>query len=337
MDLNLVRVFVAVYETGNLTRAAERLYLTQPAISQALGRLRAAIADELFVRRGRVMEPTAHSREIYPTLRDALDRIDNTAMALRAFDPGTTTLRFRIALSELGETTYLAPIVAALRAAAPNAGVDAVPLEGEKVRDWLQNGEIDIAITSAPDVGPFEQATLKAEPYVVLMAAHHPLARRGLDLQRYLAAPHAVVTGDSARPALDAALVHVGGLGPPVVTLKRFAALPLLIASTDLIASVPLTVGTEWLATWPLTIADLPIDVAPVPVRLYLRAGSLSRAPTVWLRDLVLNAIRELKMPNIGMSPPPHLQTPANAVALGSPIALSGAFASHVSHQEGRA
>ena len=126
MDLNLLRAFVAIYEARSLTGAASLLFITQPAVSQSLSRLRREMADDLFFRDGRERTPTPFADELYPTIRESLDRIQD-AVATRGFDPSASQRRFRIALSELGEIHWLAPIAGTLRAAAPRVRLDAPP------------------------------------------------------------------------------------------------------------------------------------------------------------------------------------------------------------------
>ena len=127
MDLNLVRTFVAVYEDRNLTHAASRLYVSQPAVSQALAKLRRALADPLFTRTGRTMEPTPLARSVYPGFRDSLVSIDRALDTVHTFDPRTSDHRFRVAMSELGEIGYFPALFSATRAEAPRVSVDVVP------------------------------------------------------------------------------------------------------------------------------------------------------------------------------------------------------------------
>ncbi|MFV0375068.1 LysR family transcriptional regulator [Microbacterium sp.] len=304
MDLNLLRVFVAIYETRNLTRTAESLHVTQPAVSQALQRLRRGIGDELFVRSGREMTPTLHSTQIYPDVRAALARIANAVSAIRDFDASTTALEFRFALSELGETTYLPPITAAIRSAAPHARIRVIPLVDGQSADLLESGSTDILISSTPALAGRESTVLKSESYVVMMNARHPLAESGaLTLETYSAASHASVSGDTARPSLDVALNSLSR--PPRVVLvhTRFAALPHVLQSTDLLATVPASVAAAWVESWPLVVRPLPLDLPPVPVRLYLRNAGDDDAHLRWLRDATLEAIHGVSDPNIAVVP----------------------------------
>lgn len=292
MDLNLLRTFVAVYETRSLTEAAARLYVTQPATSQAVGRLRRELDDPLFERAGREMAPTPLAESLFPRLRDALAQIDRTIGAVHGFDPAASDRHFRIALSELGEVGYFPEILQAVRRAAPGVRIEAVPLDTRLLPEWLAKGTIDLAVTSSPVSGSFESVALKSQRYAVLMSERHPLAVTGVDLDSYLAASHVIVSGDSGRPNLQAALARLGASVRAPVTVTHFASLPPLLAgAADLIATVPDTIASAWATSWPLAVRDLPFAVASVEVSLYKRATTQQMAALDWFFDTVQRAV----------------------------------------------
>ncbi|REE05082.1 LysR family transcriptional regulator [Citricoccus muralis] len=303
MDLNLLRTFVAVYESRSLTSAAARLYVTQPAVSQALTRMRRQWDDPLFHRVGRTMEPTAAAHAIYPSFRDALMTIDRALDAVHSFDPATSDRRFTVAMSELGEIGYFPALFATVRSSAPNIGIDVVSLDLEQLPEWLARGTVDLAVTSLPIAGSFEHRVLKSERYAVLMGQHHPLAFKGTDntdraapalaLDDYLGADHAVVAGDSGRPALDAALRRLGAPIHPAVSVRHFASLPpLLSAPNHLIATVPASIARGWAETWPVVLRDLPFELPGVEISLLKRTTSQHTAALDWFHGTVLHALR---------------------------------------------
>jgi len=297
LDLNLLRTFVAIYESRSLTGAAQCLFVTQPAVSQSLARLRREVADELFYRCGREMVPTPYATEFYPTVRDSLARIDGAVDAVRGFEPGHSTHRFRMALSELGEMRYLPLIVAAVRAEAPSVAVDVTPLDNDLLLEQLTKGLVDLGITSTALIGDFEPVTLKLEPYMLLVARGHPLVGAEVDLPTYLAASHVMVAGDSGRPNIAMAFDRIGGGPRPRVTVNHFSALPPILVASDLVATVPVSVAEEWAATWPLAYASLPFHVEAASVRLYTRTTHPDAAPLAWFRRTVLEAIKGHDVP----------------------------------------
>ncbi|GAA1123290.1 LysR family transcriptional regulator [Citricoccus alkalitolerans] len=293
MDLNLLRTFVAVYESRSLTAAAVRLYVTQPAVSQALTRMRRQWDDPLFHRAGRSMEPTAAAHAIYPAFRDALMTIDRALDAVHSFNPASSDRRFTVAMSELGEIGYFPALFAAVRAAAPGIGIDVISLDLEQLPDWLTRGTVDLAVTSLPISGAFEHQVLKSERYAVLMGEDHPLAAPPLTLEDYLKTDHAVVAGDSGRPALDAALRRLGAPVHPAVSVRHFASLPpLLSAPNHLIATVPASIARGWAETWPVVLRDLPFELPGVEISLLKRTTSQHTAALDWFHGTVLHALR---------------------------------------------
>lgn len=295
MDLNLLRTFVAIYEARSLTAAATRLFVTQPAVSQSLNRLRREVEDELFYRSKREMVPTPFATALYPTVRDSLSRIEGAVETSRGFAPETSSHRFRMALSELGEMRYLPHIISAVQARGPLIGIDVTLLDTPRLPDQLTRGLVDLAVTSTALPGAFERVTLKMEPYALLMRANHPLAGIHIDEVAYRAARHVAVLGDSGRPNVEAALDRMGGVPTPSLTVNHFSALPLTLVSTDLVSTVPRSVAEEWLETWPLAVADLPFHVDPITVRLYTRTTHRDAASLAWFRDTALSAIATVR------------------------------------------
>ncbi|WP_460773137.1 LysR substrate-binding domain-containing protein [Microbacterium sp. GXF7504] len=293
MDLNLIRVFVAVAETRSLTAAAARLYVTQPAVSQALSRLRRELDDPLSVRSGREMTPTPLANSVYPGFREALSAVDRTLDAVHGFEPATSERLFRIAMSELGEIGWLPAIVGAVRAQAPRMRIEVVPMDVAALPEWLGRGTVDLAITPSPVPGRFDRVLLKSQAYGVVMSRRHPLAGTGMTLEDYAAAAHAVVTGDSGAPVLQQAL-RAHGVEPEArVALNQFASLPpMLTAGHDLIATMPDTIAEGWARTWPLVVEPLPFEMPPVRVRLYRRSTTQHAAALEWLFRTVARAVR---------------------------------------------
>jgi len=294
VDLNLLRAFVAVYELRSLTAAADRLFVSQPAVSQSLSRLRRDLDDPLFQREGRSMLPSRLAESLYPEFRAALARIDGALDDARAFDPTSSERRFRIALSELGELGYLAAILAAVRAVAPRVVVEAVPLDIAALPEWLSRGTVDLAISSSPVVGAFERTTVKSESYVALMSARHPLAHRELTLAAYAGANHIWVASDSGLPNVTEALGRTGVVVAPRVVVNHYSALPGLLLGGDYLATAPGSFVASWSQTWAVKARPLPFEVQPVQVKLFLRSTSQQSAALRWFHRTVLDALHHV-------------------------------------------
>lgn len=293
MDLNLVRVFVAIHETQSLTLAAQRLHVTQPAVSQALGRLRRGLDDPLFEREGRRMRPTPAADDLFPVFRDALAALDRAVDDVRGFDPARSEHRFRIAMSELGEIAWAPGIVRRIRERAPRASVEIVPIDVRELPEWLGRGTVDLAITPSPVPGGFAHSIVKSQEYAVVMSRQHPLASGPLRLEDYVAADHAAVSGDSGLPSLLRAQSLAGATIRPRATVARFASLPaVLAADSSLVATVPASIALSWARSQPLATVPLPFPMDPVAVRLYRRSTTERLAALEWFRDAVERAVR---------------------------------------------
>lgn len=293
VDLNLVRVFVAVFESRSLTVAASRLFVTQPAVSQSLARLRRELDDPLFEREGRVMRPTPLAESLFPAFQASLAGIDRALAGVRGFDPGDSQRVFRLALSELGEIGWLPAIVRAVRAEAPGARVEVAALDLAALPDWLARGTIDLAITADTVVGGIEGVAIKTEAYGVLCSMRHPRAATGFDLGAYRDAAHVALASDSGAPVLAEAQARAGVRGDPRVALRHVATLPALLAENDdLVATIPGSIAAGFVDSWPLVTHPLPFEMAPVELRLHRRATTQHAAALDWFHDTVAGAVR---------------------------------------------
>lgn len=292
MDLNLIRVLVAVYETGGTTAAARRLYVTPPAISQSLTRLRREVEDPLFVREGNTMQPTPVAQTLYAQWSQALVTVDCSLDAARNFDPAGTRRHVRIGMTELGEVGWLPDVVRALRAAAPGVSVSVLPVEPESLQEWLSKGKVDLAISPTLLPRSFEADVIKSQPYSVIASAENALAGQALTVETYARAEHLQVAGDLGREHLDAVHRHAGLEIEARVVVHRVAAVPpALVANPDLLAVVPESIARGWAGAWPLTVWDLPLAMDPVVVRLYKRQTSQHSTFLDWLHATVLRAV----------------------------------------------
>lgn len=292
MDLNLVRVFVAVYETRSLTLAGARLYVTQSAISQSLGKLREQFDDPLFVRSGREMRPTPISEQLFPSFRSALGSIDRTLDDMRGFSAETTERVFRVALSELGEIGWLPTIYQAMHELAPHARLDVLSLSLTELEEWLNRGTVDLAITPAEVNGVFERTHIKWQSYVLIMATMNPFANVEFTLENYRESPRVAVAGDSGTLFVEAAQQRAGLTLTPAVRIQHVATLPHLISeSPDLIAVVPESIAQGWESKWAITSRPLPFEMPPIELNLYRRQSSENTAALDWFYSVVGQAI----------------------------------------------
>jgi len=202
LDLNLLRVFDSVMTEQNLTRAANRLAMTQPAVSNALKRLRDALGDELLMRTAHGVKPTPRAEELWPSVRRALSELE-AAVAPTEFDISKVQATFRMAMADATAVLWLPSLVRSIESAAPGVNVRMVPLTTREPRPMLLRGDIDLAIGFFPGVvaqlsgGPYtpiRHERLYSGQYVCVMRKNHPLANEDLTIDTYCAANHLLVS-----------------------------------------------------------------------------------------------------------------------------------------------
>jgi DNA-binding transcriptional LysR family regulator len=298
-DLNLARVFVLLYETGSVTVTADTLHVTQPTVSYSLGKLRRHFGDELFRRTGRGLAPTSVAQRMYEPLHRALTEIDGALRQVEEFDPATTSARFTLALSDLGEVTLLPRLVATARERAPHVSFSVRPLDVDDVERQLVRGELD-AFVATPVLTSHRtvRVPLFRERYVGLVAAEHPrITSDRVTMAQLEHEHHATVVGPSGHVGPRSALAAQGLLDRVVVEVSRFSALPYLLETTDLVAILPAYVAEAFTASHRLRTVRLPFGTEPIEVAAYARHEA-SRTPSQrWLVGFLVEVLGEQVSP----------------------------------------
>lgn len=259
-DLNLIRIFLAVARCGNVTEAGNQLGLTQSSVSHALGRMRTLCNDRLFVSTSKGMLPTAAAQAMVAPLAEALALATRTVQKASAFDPALDARNFTLILSEIGELTYVPPLIAYLGKHAPNITLNILPIPSGAHYEALAHGTADIAIGTYPaDKPDFHEDPLFVQPYVCMLRADHPSIRGSLSLEQYLAATHVVVDPPGRGPGIvEQALEAMGCERKVVARLPHFLAGPLVLRQSDYLMTVP-----AW--TWQVLGSPAHIRCLPLP------------------------------------------------------------------------
>ncbi len=304
-DLNLLKVFDAVMGERNLTRAAHQLALTQPAISNALRRLREAVGDELLVRQGRGLEPTPRALELWPAVREVLERLQST-LTPTAFDPAQARTTFVLTLADSTAAELMPPLVDAIAHQAPGVSLRVVPLTTRDPRKLLQDGHADLAIGNFPavlaDLGeraaadgavPFLHHRLFVGDYVCVMRHGHPLAGQALTLESFCAARHMLVSfSGRAYGFVDEALASLQQSRHVVLTVNQFFTAGRVVINSDLLTVLPRHfVGVTGFADQ-LVIRELPFRVAPIQIDALWHPRHHGSSAHAWLRQLVVEQAR---------------------------------------------
>src|SRR6476661_5482311 len=209
IDLNLLRVFDAVLHERGVTPAAGRLGLTQPAVSNALARLRVLFGDPLFLRTPGGMDATPFARELAGPVRQALALLESALAHGPGFDPATSTRAFRFYMSDLGQIEFLPPLVERVQREAPGVRLEAAGLDVEDIAAALAAGALDLAVGFLPSLSaPVRRTALFRDPYVCLMRADHQI--KALTKKSFLTALHVLVTYRGGHRVIEEAFERAG-------------------------------------------------------------------------------------------------------------------------------
>lgn len=297
LDLNLLHVAVALLDAGSVTRAAEALGMSQPAVSGALARLRRHFGDPLFVRAPVGMAPTPRGAQVADTARAILRTVDEKLRPDLAFEPARRHRPFTFALSDVGEIVFLPRLVESLVAASPDTPVRSVSLRPAALAAALEAGDVDLAIGYFPDLktADFFQQRLFTHRFVCLLRDGHPLARQPLSLGDFLAAQHVVVQSEGRSQEIFETWLEAQGLTRRVaVYTPHFLGVRRLVASSDLIATVPHALGAEHARPGHgIRVVAPPFAPPRIELRQHWHRKAHKDARSVWLRALVSGLFNE--------------------------------------------
>jgi len=306
LDLNLLRVFDEVMAERSLTRAARNLSLTQPAVSNALRRLRGTLGDELVVREGQGMAPTPLALALWPTVREALRQLQ-ASLAPSSFEPLTASTTFVLAMADATAAELMPGLIDILEHDAPGVAMRVVPLTTRDPRRLLNDGTADLAVGHFPsvladlvvraqgdDAVAFAHQRLYDGQYVCVMRAGHPLARGPLTLDKFCAARHMLVSF-SGRPYgfIDESLAALGRKRQVVLTVNQFFTAGRVVANSNLLTVLPQHFVSVTGIADQLVLRPLPFDVAPVHVDAVWHSRMETQSAHMWLRSAVLRAAKQ--------------------------------------------
>lgn len=291
-DLNLFRVFDAIYASGSLTRAAEMLHLSQPAVSHALGRLRERLHDPLFRREGHRMVATPRAHALAPDVQRALGMLDAGIRGASVFDPASSTRVFRLGLREALEFPVLPALVTRLRADAPGVALESVPFSRGAVERDLARGLLDLVLdVPMPMSRDIRRSALHDDALCVVMRTGHPLSAANPTREQWLAAAHVVVSGRPAGLSLeDDALLRMGLHRHIGLRCQNYQSACAAVAGSDLLLTAPRRVAVAQLAAHGLHLAPLPLRLPALRIQIYWHHAVDDDAGCRWLRHCVQEA-----------------------------------------------
>ncbi len=295
VDLNLLRVLDALLAERHVTRAAQRLGLSQPATSHALARLRTLLRDPLFVRTPRGLEPTARAAALAVPLREALGTLAAVVSGDGAFTPATTKRTFTLASTDYGTFMLVQPLLARVRETAPRVDLWMRPMRDD-AWDQLALGDVDLAVgplVNLPPRASLHRKVLYKERFVCVVRRDHPIVKKRLDLDTFLAVSHLLVA-PRGKPGgvVDTALAERGLSRRVALAVPHFLAAPHLVASSDLVLAVGARVAAAFSAMLPLKVFDPPLPVPGFDVGMAWHERTHHDAAHRWLRAEVTAAER---------------------------------------------
>lgn len=289
IDLNLLVVFQQMVKERRVSVVADNLGLTQPAVSNALSRLRKMLGDELFLRTGRGMEPTPYAIQLAEPIDFALATIRDTLDRQLEFDPAASVRKFTIAMTDLGEIHFLPKLMRRLGELAPGVTISTVRNTAVNLSDELEAGRVDIAIGLLPQLkGGFFQRHLFRQRYVCIFRSGHALDKEALSLQDFEAAQHVVViAGGTGHAIVDEIIAKRSVKRNVRLSVPHFVALGHILSSTDLIATVPERYVREGMAPFKLKYLPHPVPLPEFDVNLFWHAKYHKEPGSQWLRNVI--------------------------------------------------
>ncbi len=285
LDLDWLGVFVEIYKTQSVSRAAQRLGMEQASASIALGKLRRHFDDRLFSRTSQGMEPTPRAQSIYPDLQEALFRIEKARGTRRDFSPRDAEREFRICTTDISEIVLLPKLINHLRQTAPGLVVEADQISPES-RRRLESGEVDLAVGFTPDLeAGFYQQALFAQDFVCLASAEHPRIRSKLSRRAFSAEGHIVVTASgTGHSIVDKVLARHKVERRTVLRLPSFLGVARIVAQTELLVIVPRLLGKALASQERVQVLEPPVPLPSYKVKQHWHERFNADAGNIWLR-----------------------------------------------------
>lgn len=292
VDLNLFTVFEAIYTEGSVTRASQKLNLTQPAISHALGRLREMFDDPLFVRQGHTMVSTPLARNMIEPVRRALRGLEVTLNGLDRFDPATTPKQFKLALRDVLEATILPPLMQQVSQGAPLVDIAASQVDRRALESELAAGTLDAAIdVLLPLSNDILRTRIDQDTTVVVARKGHPAIDGSIDIETYLKQDHILTSSRRRGVGLqDFELSRFGMERRIRLRCQHYFAACRVVSQTDLLLTMPERYARIANLQFDNQILPFPLEVPAFDVFLYWHSNVDDDAANRWLRGEIVKS-----------------------------------------------
>lgn len=268
IDLSLIKVFIIIYETKNISHAALKLNLSQPSVTYNLNRLRKFLNDPLFERDKFGVKPTKLAQSLYPSFNQSISEIERAITASQQFNPKTSSRVFRLGLSDLGEIALLPALIQYLSKEAPFIKIEIEEIHSNKVEEWLVDDFLDVAVfNSSYTIMPkIESRNLFEERYMCIVHKQHPRVQDHLTLEQYLQEKHAAIKSSTGHMEIDQGLKELGLERNIMLELPHFSVLQDVVTNSELLVSLPSRAAKVYERNSDVNVFELPFAVKPFNV-----------------------------------------------------------------------
>ena len=291
IDLNLLVIFNQLLAERKVSKVAENLGLGQPAVSNALARLRKLFGDELFLRTSTGMQPTPFADQLAESIGYALGMIHGAVNAKTSFDPASSKRSFSIGMTDIGEIYFLPLLMEKIQKVAPSVSISTVRNTAINLKDAMEAGHIDLAIGLLPQLkAGFFQRRLFMQQYVCMFRKGHPLDKRKILPSDFFAADHvAIVSAGTGHGKVDEILDSSSPQRKVKLTVPHFVAVGHILQSTDLVATVPERLAERMAKPFNLKYVDHPVKLPQIAINLFWHAKYHKDPANQWLRGLIFD------------------------------------------------
>lgn len=293
LDLNLFKVFDAIFSTGSLTKAADLLCITQPAVSNSLNKLRVLLDDPLFERKGNNMVPTAKAHNIIENTRHALSLLKDSVQMHQSFEPSQATSHFRFSMTDLMEVSMLPRLIARIQALAPNITLSNIPFNIDTVKSDMQLGRLDFVMhSSVLQDSDLERLKIAEDHIVAITRKQHPALKDGLSLELFSQLNHVdIATFPQSSKLVSEKMTELNLERKVTLKSQHFLSVPATVIRSDLVACVPYHFAKHF----DVDIFELPFEIAKVEYLFYWSKSAENNLANSWLREQVSALTQEFK------------------------------------------
>jgi DNA-binding transcriptional LysR family regulator len=289
-DLNLLRIFAALWQHRHVGRAAAALELSQPNFSYSLKKLRDQLGDPLFLKTRSGMQPTAAATQLAPVVANILAQVSDQLLTLTSFEPASSSRTFVLSLSDLGEMVFLPKLLRRLAVIAPQVSIRTVGGRPTDLQQAMENGELDLLMGHFPDTSGSNmfQQRLFSHGFLCLARKAHPLIGKKLTRQTFLSLPHAVIRSETRSQEIVEEYFKAQGIKRRVpLQTRHFLSIPFVVAASDIIVTVPAAVGEMFSEIAAIQTFKPPLPFPRFDIKQYWHRRQHDDAANRWLRGVV--------------------------------------------------